>query len=79
MSDELLKQVIGEIKTLRNEVSSRMDALDLKLDRIESKLDATFEQVGKNTEHDSTFNELAVTVDSHTTDIKLLKKLVANR
>lgn len=79
MSNELLKKVIGEIKTFRKEVSSRMDALDLKLDRIENKLDATFEQVGKNAEHDTTFNELAATVDSHTTDRKLLKKLVANR
>ncbi|MEK0314049.1 hypothetical protein [Cohnella sp. 56] len=60
-----------------DQLELRMERVEHKVDRIEHKLDATFEQVAKNTEHEVAFNELASVVAEHTTDIRLLKKVVA--
>ncbi len=59
-------------------LDAKFDVLTSDFARLEKKLDATFEQVAHNTEFEATVMELAATVFENTTDIKLLKKLVAN-
>jgi len=60
------------------ELHSKIDFMASDFTRMETKLDATFEQVAMNTEFEATVRELAVCVEENTTDIKLLKKLVSN-
>jgi len=60
------------------ELHSKIDFMASDFARMETKLDATFEQVAMNTEFEATVRELAVCVEENTTDIKLLKKLVSN-
>jgi hypothetical protein len=59
------------------ELHSKFDMMSSDLRRMETKLDATFEQVAHLTEFETTVKQLAVTVEENTTDIKLLKKLVS--
>lgn len=60
MSEELLKQIL-----------EKLDTIDTKVDRIEKKLDATFEQVAKSAE---TINEIAVTQERHERVLEVLSK-----
>jgi len=66
------------------ELLAKMDSLATKEDialvkeeisLIHHKLDAIMEQVARNTEADTTFKELAATVDDHETDIRLIVPL----
>ena len=58
MSDEVLKQIL-----------EKLDTIDTKVDRIEKKLDATFEQVAKSAE---TINEIAATQQRHERVLEVL-------
>ncbi|MBB6669921.1 hypothetical protein [Cohnella nanjingensis] len=75
---EKFEQKLDSVEKNQEKFEQKLDSVEKKLDRIEIKVDATFEQVAKNTEHEAVFNELAATVEDHSTDIRLLKKLVAN-
>jgi archaellum component FlaC len=70
-----------QIETRLDKIDTRFDQMEttmnVRFERLEIKLDAISEQVARNTENESSFNELAVTVARHTTDINLLKKLAA--
>jgi len=78
------------IDTRLDAMDVRLDGMDAKIDKLaeqqakfEVKLEGTQEQVARNTEileasfypHVARVDSLAVTVEEHTTDIKLLKKL----
>jgi predicted nucleic acid-binding Zn-ribbon protein len=65
-----------EVNAKFDEVNARIDKVNVKLEKIEYKLDITSEQVARNTEHNSSFDDLTATVASHSMDISLLKKLV---
>lgn len=60
MSEEILKQIL-----------EKLESMDTKMDRIESKLDATFEQVAQSAE---TINEIAATQDRHERILEVLSK-----
>ncbi|MFC5700811.1 hypothetical protein ACFPVX_05935 [Cohnella faecalis] len=66
-----------EMQDFKLDTEIRLERTESKIDRLERKLDATFEQVVRNTEHDSKWNEIAVSVEEQQTDIKILKKLAA--
>lgn len=70
--DESIKQILAEL------LQNSLDAKE-RLVRIENKLDAVYQQVATNTEFDTVMKELAITVDEHGTDIKLIKKLLSNQ
>jgi len=91
MSTELLHKILDKLSAVEirmearfesmdarlESMDARLESMDARLNRIEQKLDATFEQTVHNTELLSTFSQLAATVEDNTTDIKLLKKLIA--
>ncbi len=63
----------NELKML----SRKIDEMAQDIARIDSRLTSTNEQVVRNTEALTAFLEIAATVNEHSTDIKLLKKLAA--
>lgn len=75
--DSRFDQMDDRLDKLEARLDARLESVETRLERIEIKLEATSEQVARNTKHDSSFDELAVTVARHTTDIILLKKLAA--
>lgn len=58
--EELLKQILDKLGNI-----------DIKVDRIEKKLDATFEQVAKSAE---AINEISATQDRHERIFEVLSK-----
>lgn len=60
MSEELLKQILDKLESIYT-----------KVDRIEQKLDATFDQVAKSAE---TINEIAATQERHERVLEVLSK-----
>ena len=53
MQEELLKQILSEIKELKSgqqELKNDVNELKIGQQRIETKLDTTFKQVGRNAE-----------------------------
>lgn len=78
INGQLLKQIAVNLIDLTEQFKEFRSEINTKIDRIEQKLDAAYEQVAKNTENDTAFNELAATVADHDVDIKLLKRALAN-
>lgn len=74
--EDLLNQVLSKLDQMEAAAKDRHFEVNQRLDRIETKLDAVYEQVAKNSEVD---NELAATVQDHETDIRLMKKLLTNQ
>ncbi|MBB6674835.1 hypothetical protein [Cohnella nanjingensis] len=75
--EEWLRQVVDKLNDIGREIRDFKSETHAKLDRIESKMDAVYEQVASNTEFQSQYNEISTTIEEHTTDLRILKKLVA--
>ncbi|WP_217595029.1 hypothetical protein [Cohnella sp. GbtcB17] len=73
---ERVEQKVDQFEQKMDQMDLSLARVEQKVDRIDTKLDAAFEQVAKNTEHEVAFNDLASKVAEHTTDIRLLKKIV---
>lgn len=58
--DEFQKLVLEKL----TELGSDIKGIKSQLEGMESKMDAAYEQVAKNTEHEVAFNELAATVEA---------------
>jgi len=78
MSDEILKQLLEEMKAIRSELADVKVSMATKEDveSIHSKLDMIHQQVAANSEQ---YTDLAGRVSDHHTDIKLIKKAITNQ
>lgn len=89
MSDLLLHQMFEKLTSIEQKMGSMATKDDIanmatkddiailasKMDRMDHKLEATFQQVALNTE---ALEALTTIVKAHSTDIQLLKKIAAN-
>ncbi|MFD1136730.1 hypothetical protein [Paenibacillus urinalis] len=66
MSEELLKQILDKLNHIESNMVTKEDA-----ERIEKKLDATFEQVAKSSE---VINEISATQERHERILEILSK-----
>ena len=67
------------VEELMKQILEKLDRIESKVDRIENKLDAVYEQTARNSELESSLNDLSSTVQDHDTDIRLIKKVLTNQ